>query len=135
MTEVGTMVTRVLLVEDNLVNQKVASKLIEKLGFAVDVAPDGRKALEATERNDYGLILMDCQMPVMDGYEATVEIRRREADGRRRVPIVALTAHALESNKERCLGIGMDDFVTKPITADRMRSVLDSWLGPPASVV
>ena len=121
---------RVLLVEDNLINQKVASKLIQKLGFAVDVVADGQKAVEATARTPYGLVLMDCQMPVMDGYEATVAIRRREQQGAPRVPIVALTAHAMESNRERCLSIGMDDFVTKPITAGQLKQVLDDWLGP-----
>jgi len=121
---------RILVVEDNLVNQKVAARIIEKLGYAVDVVADGAEALEAIERESYGLILMDCQMPVMDGYEATEEIRRREG-AHRRTPIVALTAHAMETNRQRCLDIGMDDFVTKPVTSDQLQRVLDNWLSPP----
>jgi len=118
---------RVLVVEDNLVNQKVATRMIEKLGYSVEVVADGRAAVEALEKQAYDLVLMDCQMPVMDGYEATMEIRRREGD-RRHTPIVALTAHAVASNRRRCLEIGMDDFVTKPVTTDQLRKVLDQWL-------
>ncbi|MCB9896362.1 MAG: response regulator [Planctomycetes bacterium] len=126
---------RVLVVEDNLVNQKVAEQLIKRLGYDVDVVGDGQQAVERLESESYGLILMDCQMPVMDGYEATVEIRRREGD-RRHTPIVALTAHALTTNRDRCMEIGMDDFVTKPVTSDALRRVIESWIprsGSPAS--
>ncbi len=118
---------RVLVVEDNLVNQKVAMRMIEKLGYAVEVVADGQAAVEALEKQDYDLVLMDCQMPVMDGYAATEEIRRREGD-RRHTPIVALTAHAVEANRRRCLEIGMDDFVTKPVTSDQLRRVLEDWI-------
>jgi CheY-like chemotaxis protein len=119
----------VLVVEDNLVNQKVAVRMIEKLGHSVKVVADGLEAVAALDKESFDLILMDCQMPVMDGYEATVEIRKRE-EGRKRTPIVALTAHAVESNRKRCLEIGMDDFVTKPVTTDQLRRVLEDWLSP-----
>lgn len=119
---------RVLVVEDNLVNQKVAMRMIEKLGYPVQVVADGKAAVEALERDDFDLVLMDCQMPVMDGYAATEEIRRREGD-RRHTPIVALTAHAIASNKQRCLEIGMDDFVTKPVTSEQLQRVLENWIG------
>lgn len=120
---------RVLVVEDNLVNQKVAMRMIQKLGYSVDVVADGRAAVDALEKEPYDLVLMDCQMPVMDGYEATEEIRRREGD-QKHTPIVALTAHAVASNRQRCLEIGMDDFVTKPVTTDQLRRVLENWINP-----
>ena len=120
---------KVLVVEDNLVNQKVAMRMIEKLGYNAEVVADGRAAVEALEKQAYDLVLMDCQMPVMDGYEATMEIRRREGS-ERHTPIVALTAHAVASNRRRCLEIGMDDFVTKPVTTDELKQVLENWLDP-----
>ena len=122
--------TRVLIVEDNLVNQKVAQRMVEKLGYEADVVENGRLAVDAVEGGDYGLVLMDCQMPVMDGYEATVEIRRRENPDNR-LPIVALTAHVLDNNRQQCLDVGMDDFVTKPVTGNRLKEVLDRFLNPP----
>jgi CheY-like chemotaxis protein len=123
---------RILVVEDNLVNQKVAMRMIQKLGYAVDVVDDGKAALDALARQHFDLVLMDCQMPVMDGYEATQEIRRRETRGNR-TPIVALTAQTISSNRQRCLEIGMDDFVTKPVTTEQLRRVLDDWLSPASS--
>ncbi len=118
---------RVLVVEDNLVNQKVAMRMIEKLGYSVQVVADGKAALDAMDKEAFDLILMDCQMPVMDGYAATEEIRRREGE-ERHTPIVALTAHAIAENRKRCLEIGMDDFVTKPVTADQLERVLENWI-------
>ena len=118
---------RVLIAEDGLVNQKVAKRLVEKLGYGVDVANNGKEALAAWESGRYDLILMDCQMPELDGYEATREIRRREAAGRR-IPIVALTAHAMKDADLECKAAGMDDYLSKPIDQERLRAVLASYL-------
>jgi signal transduction histidine kinase/DNA-binding response OmpR family regulator len=119
---------RILLAEDNLVNQKVAAYLLEKLGHRVDVAVDGKAAVAAWERNSYDLILMDCQMPNLDGYEATREIRRREGGGERSIPIVALTANAMKGDEETCRAAGMDDFVSKPIDRSKLQACLDRVL-------
>jgi CheY-like chemotaxis protein len=105
---------RVLLVEDNVVNQRIACTLLERQGHVVVVAENGRAALEALECTDFDLVLMDVQMPVMDGLAATTAIRRREEGTGRHVPIVALTANALKGDRERCLEAGMDGYVAKP---------------------
>jgi two-component system, sensor histidine kinase and response regulator len=118
---------RVLLAEDNAVNQKVACRTLEKLGYRVDVAPDGLAAFKAWETGRYDLILMDCQMPVLDGYEATRKIRQLEPDGVR-IPIVALTAHAMKGADEQCTAAGMDDYLTKPIDRKQLEATLEKWL-------
>lgn len=123
-------VSRVLVVEDNLVNQKVAEQLIKRMGYEVDVVGDGAQAVERMAEQSYALVLMDCQMPVMDGYEATAQIRHNEGDDAH-TPIVALTAHAMSGNRERCLEIGMDDFVTKPVTREVLERVIADWMQPP----
>jgi PAS domain S-box-containing protein len=115
---------RVLLAEDNPVNQLVASRLLEKIGYDVDVVKDGLEACAAWERGGHDLILMDCQMPRMDGYEATREIRRREG-GSAHIRIVALTAHAMKGAEEECRAAGMDDYVTKPIDTEQLRRCLE----------
>ncbi|MCP9472496.1 MAG: response regulator, partial [Nitrospira sp.] len=117
----------VLLVEDNPVNQKVAVKMLEKLGCRVDVAGNGKEAVEAMERIRYALVFMDCQMPEMDGFEATSVIREREGADRH-TPIVAMTANAMAEDREQCLKAGMDDFVSKPVTAQALTAVLNRWL-------
>jgi CheY-like chemotaxis protein len=116
-----------LLAEDNLVNQKVASRLLEKLGFQVEVVADGCAAVTAWQRGSFDLILMDCQMPRMDGYEATREVRRLEG-GQRRTPIVALTANAMKGDEERCMASGMDGFVSKPIDRPKLEACLNRFL-------
>jgi len=114
----------VLIVDDNLVNQRLAAAQLRKLGFTSDVVGDGSAALEALELRSYDSVLMDCQMPVMDGFEATAEIRRREAGGRRSF-IVALTANAMTGDEERCLAAGMDAYVSKPLRIESLRLVLE----------
>jgi two-component system, sensor histidine kinase len=119
----------VLLVEDNAVNREVAVGMLENLGYRTETAANGMLALEAVIESSYGAVLMDCHMPVMDGLTATTEIRRREAkSGAPRVPIIALTANALEGNRDRCLAAGMDDFLTKPFTQLQLAQMLARWL-------
>jgi signal transduction histidine kinase/DNA-binding response OmpR family regulator len=120
---------RVLVAEDNPVNRDVASAMLATLGCEVALARDGDEAVQAFLREAFDLILMDCQMPAVDGYEATRQIRAHEAaraDGRR-VPIAALTAHAMEGDREKCLGAGMDDHLTKPFTKARLAAALERW--------
>lgn len=118
---------RALIVEDNELNQLVASGLVGRLGFEVQLAGNGAEALSALEKEAFDIVLMDCHMPVMDGFAATEEIRRRERGGPR-TPVVALTAGALVSDRERCLAAGMDDYVSKPIEPDVLSEVLDRWV-------
>jgi signal transduction histidine kinase/DNA-binding response OmpR family regulator len=118
---------RLLVAEDNPVNQKVAAAMLERLGYRVDVVGNGREAVEGLERVPYAAVLMDCQMPVMNGYEASTEIRRRQGAGRH-VPIVALTASAVKGDEERCLDAGMDAYITKPVTLEGLGAVLDGLI-------
>jgi signal transduction histidine kinase/CheY-like chemotaxis protein len=118
--------TRVLLAEDNEVNQWVAVRMLERLGCEVSVARNGAEAVEMVFADRYDFVLMDCQMPVVDGYAATEQIRARETAGSR-IPIVALTAHALAEDRTRCLQVGMDDFITKPVGLDDLRMVLERY--------
>jgi len=118
----------VLLVEDNAVNQIVSQQFLRKLGLQVTVAGNGAEAVELTSRRRFDLILMDCQMPGMDGFEATGRIRAAEEAAATRTPIVALTAHALQGDRERCLVAGMDDYLTKPFTQAQLSAVMGRWL-------
>jgi len=118
---------RILLVEDNAVNEKVACRTLEKLGYRVDVARNGREAVDAWAADRFDLILMDCQMPVLDGYEAAREIRNRESAGQR-IPIVALTAHAMKGHDLQCKAAGMDDCITKPLDRERLERCLNRYL-------
>jgi two-component system sensor histidine kinase/response regulator len=106
---------RVLLAEDNAVNQKLMLHILEKRGYSVTIAGDGVRALEAWKRESFDLVLMDVQMPEMGGFEATRRIREMEAPTGRHLPIIALTAHAMKGDRERCLEAGMDDYLPKPI--------------------
>lgn len=124
---------RILLVEDNIVNRKVAIRQLEKLGYRPDVATNGLEALQALEQVHYDLVLMDCQMPVMDGYEATTEIRKREGAGRHTI-IVAMTANAMQGDRERCLTVGMDNYIAKPIHQEDLQQVLLHWLKLPSVI-
>ena len=117
---------RVLVAEDNVVNQKVACRLLEKLGCRVEVAANGKEAVEMTGRIPFDVIFMDCQMPELDGYDATREIRKREGSGRR-TPILAMTANAMDSDRVHCLEAGMDDFISKPVHPPLLRQALERW--------
>ena len=123
----------VLVAEDSPVNQIVAVRTLERCGFRADVAADGREALAALERNHYDAVLMDCQMPEMDGYEATAELRRREKASGRHVPVIAMTAHAMKGDRERCLEAGMDDYISKPMRSPELAEVLARWVALPAA--
>ncbi|MCX7801038.1 MAG: PAS domain S-box protein [Fimbriimonadales bacterium] len=115
---------RVLVAEDNEVNRRVAERMLKRLGIEVDCVPNGKEAVRAAMEGGYDLVLMDCQMPEMDGYEATEEIRRREAETGRHLPIVALTANAMQQDIERCMASGMDDYVPKPVTLEALKRAL-----------
>jgi len=115
---------RVLVAEDNEINQFAAVRMLEKLGYAVEIAANGREAVELSERSSYTAIFMDCQMPELDGYEATGAIREREGDGAR-VPIIAMTANTMSGDRERCLAAGMDDYLAKPLSMGRLGEICE----------
>ncbi len=137
----GHPVVRILVAEDSPVNREVAVGMLEILGYQVEMAENGRQALELAGRSHFDLVLMDCQMPEMDGLTATAEIRRRESSfGERRHTIIALTANAMQGDREQCLAAGMDDYLTKPYTQMQLQTVVQKWLNkqapqqPPAPV-
>jgi two-component system sensor histidine kinase/response regulator len=118
---------RILLAEDNVVNEKVATRFLEKLGYIVDAVVNGREAVDAWARGGYDLVLMDCQMPVLDGYAATREIRARE-NGGARIPIVALTANAMKKDELECRQAGMDAHLAKPLDREALARCLELHL-------
>jgi signal transduction histidine kinase/CheY-like chemotaxis protein len=126
-TDAARRQARVLVVEDNAANLKLTVRLVERLGYQTDVAANGADALGMIERTQYDAVLMDCQMPEMDGYEATKLIRKSETS-RRHLPIVAMTADALSGDRERCLAAGMDDYISKPVKLHVVAAVLGRWL-------
>ena len=117
----------VLVVEDNAVNRKVAVAFLDRLGYTAEIALDGVDALDAMKTRDYDVVLMDCQMPRMDGYEAATRIRERE-QGHQHTPIVAMTASAMASDRDRCLAAGMDDYLSKPLDRDLLATTLHHWM-------
>jgi two-component system, sensor histidine kinase and response regulator len=122
----SVIVPRILMAEDNAINQRVGKLILQRAGFAIDVVQDGHEALQAHKERPYDLILMDCQMPIMDGFEACRQIRM--LSGRQPV-IVAVTANALLGERERCLDAGMDDYLSKPFQAEQLICVVQKWVG------
>jgi CheY-like chemotaxis protein len=127
----GQRKLRILLAEDNAVSQKLAARLIEKRGHAATVVSSGREALAALERDNFDIVLMDVQMPEMDGFEATAEIRKKEKATGKHVPIIAMTAHTMKGDRERCLTAGMDSYVSKPIRPDELFREIHTCTQPP----
>ncbi|MCG8456548.1 MAG: response regulator, partial [Holophagales bacterium] len=125
-----TPTPRILVAEDNLINRMVVLEQLAALGLETEAVSDGEQVLDALGRQRFDLVLMDCQMPGLDGYEATRRIRHREAEigATDRLPIVAITAHAMKGDREKCLEAGMDDYLPKPFTAERLEKMLDRWL-------
>ncbi len=120
---------RVLVVEDNAINQKVAQGLLKKLGVQVDLAADGEEALHTLESLPFDLVFMDCQMPIMDGYEASRRIRDPKSKVlNNAIPIVAMTANTMQGDREKCLAVGMSDFISKPVDPNKLQEALKRWL-------
>jgi two-component system, sensor histidine kinase and response regulator len=120
----------VLVAEDNAVNQRLIKRLLEKLGYGADIAADGAQAVALAAITRYDIIVMDCSMPEMDGFQATAEIRRRQQEGSLpHFPIIALTANAMAEDREKCLAAGMDDYLSKPVNQSDLRAMLERYLG------
>ena len=116
------------MVEDNLVNQKVAARILEKAGHRVDLANNGLEAVAAVRSGSYDMVLMDIQMPEMDGYEATAEIRRMAPEFSE-LPVIAMTAHAMKGDRENCIASGMDDYISKPVRPKGLLEMVQRWAG------
>ncbi len=127
---------RILLAEDNTVNQRVATAMLNKLGYHADLVANGEEALQALRQADYDLVLMDCRMPVLDGYEATPRIRDSRYGARNpQIPVIAVTADAMSGDRDRCLQVGMNDYISKPIEVTKLSQVLEKWIKPSATTV
>jgi CheY-like chemotaxis protein len=120
-----SVLPRILMAEDNVINQRVGKLILQRAGFAIDLVADGVETLEAHKKHPYDLILMDCQMPIMDGFEASREIRRLALP---QPAIIAVTANALVGERERCLNAGMDDYLSKPFQAEQLVAVVMKWI-------
>jgi two-component system sensor histidine kinase/response regulator len=118
---------RILVAEDNVVNQLVTRTMLDRLGYRADVVASGAEAIAALSENSYAVVLMDCQMPAMDGYDATREIRRRQGAGLH-TPVIAMTSGAMNGDRERCLAAGMDDYISKPVRTEELGRVLHQWV-------
>ena len=123
--------TRLLLVEDNDVNRSMETRMLQKLGYEVDAVANGADALVVLEEFDYHAVLLDVQMPVMDGFTTAREIRAR---GRADLPIIAITAHAFAADRERCLAAGMNDYLAKPVTLKALGEMVNRWVGPSGDI-
>lgn len=128
--EANSQDIRILVVEDAPVNQMLVMQILSKLGYQADAVENGQQALDRLEAEDFDLVLMDCQMPVLNGYEATQEIRQRESGQDRHIPIIGLTAYAMTGDREKCLEAGMDDYLSKPIRVQMLADLLQKWLSP-----
>jgi CheY-like chemotaxis protein len=119
---------KVLVAEDNYINQKLISKLLLNKGYNITIVDDGQKVLDALEKEKYHIILMDIQMPIMDGYQATKLIRAKEITSGKYIPIIAVTAFAMESDRQKCFEIGMDDYISKPFNKDDFYKIIEKHL-------
>ncbi len=117
----------ILLAEDNLFNQKVTVAMLKKLGLVTEVASNGLEVLEKVSQKSYALILMDCEMPKMNGFEATNQIRSREQSNGQHIPIIAMTAHSSQEDRESCFNAGMDDYISKPFKIEDLQAMLTHW--------
>jgi CheY-like chemotaxis protein len=123
----GEVAAKILVAEDNPVNQHVARLLLQELGFEATIVSNGDDAVNAVLTSEFAVVFMDCQMPRMDGFEATRLIRSSEGITQKRVPIIAMTAQAMEGDRERCMNAGMDDYLSKPITSAKLKEVVERW--------
>ena len=127
--------SKVLLVEDYFANVLVATTLLQNFGYAYDVASSGEEAIQKMAEQDFSIVLMDVQMPKMDGFQATAHIRLRESKASKRTTIIGMTAHALQGDRERCLDAGMDDYIAKPFRPETLKEVLEKYGAPAAMTV
>lgn len=121
---------RILVAEDHLINQKLVFAMLEKLGFKVDIVGNGKEALERISQNEYSLVLMDCQMPELDGFETTTAIRRLKDSKQSSIPVIAMTASAIKGDREKCIEVGMNDYISKPLHLSQLQEILEKWLNP-----
>lgn len=134
-SQTPTLQGTILVAEDNAINQKMILAMLNTLGLTADIANNGEEVLTLLEKQSYDLVLMDCQMPVMDGYQTTMVIRSRQPSNTRQLPIIALTANAIKGDRERCLAAGMDDYLAKPYSIGQLQQILERWLHQETHVI